>query len=80
MRINEITASTSPRQQAIPTPPASVKPALTLSQQKQAIQNRKIKALVQQYANSELAQQGKVTDLDKVEALMTVGNLRSKAK
>ena len=79
MRIYEIATTIKPPQQAIATPPASVKPTLTLAQQKQAIQNRKIKALVQQYANSELAQQGKVTDLDKVKALMAVGDMKRKA-
>ena len=75
MRIKEI-ANQNIEQQAIATPKASLVPTPTLAQQKQVVQRRKVQALAQQYANSELAQQGKVTDLDKVKAMMAVGDMR----
>ena len=56
-------------------PNANPPPRLTLAQQRALVQQRKLQALVQKIANSDLQQQAKVTELDKVKAIMAVSDM-----
>jgi hypothetical protein len=68
--------ATKPQQApVVATPNANPPPRLTLAQQRAVVQQRKLQALIQQRANSELQQQAKVTELDKVKAIMAVGDM-----
>lgn len=80
MRIKEIANSIRPSKQAIQAPAARLVATPTLAQQKHKVQIRKQAALMQQIANSQLAQQGKVTELDRVKAIMAVGDIEHKQR
>jgi hypothetical protein len=69
--------ATKPPTQApvVATPNANLAPSLTLAQQRAIVQQRKLQALIQQRADSELQQQARVTELDKVKAIMAVGDM-----
>jgi len=68
--------ATKPQQAPIvATPNANLVPSLTLAQQRAIVQQRKLQALIQQRANSDLQQQAKVTELDKVKAIMAVSDM-----
>jgi hypothetical protein len=68
-------ATKPPQAPLIATPNANLAPSLTLAQQRAIVQRRKEQALVQKIANSDLQQQAKVTELDKVKAIMAVGDM-----
>ena len=68
-------ATKPPQAPVVAVPNANLAPRLTLAQQRVVVQQRKLQALIQQRADSELQQQAKVTELDKVKAIMAVGDM-----
>ena len=68
-------ATKPPQAPVVAVPNANLAPRLTLAQQRAVVQQRKLQALIQQRADSELQQQAKVTELDKVKAIMAVGDM-----
>ena len=73
-------ATKPPQAPVVATPNANLVPSLTLAQQRAVVQQRKLQALIQQRADSELQQQARVTELDKVKAIMAVGDMKKQLK